>query len=173
MGSPEELQSYENDAYIEEEYQDVLDSYSEEMYDDDDTTGDSVEVLKEAVDNLEEQPVYDYSDITDSEEEEPVSKKTTREPTSRHMDVTIRKQFVDVDEKKRKLDADTNTIQKQFMDMEGEIKGKANSGQSSRVSCLLLILALTVHWMFVRFSTSRRLRPRRVIQIRRRPAHLH
>ena len=125
-----------------------------------DTTGDSVEV-------------YDYSDITDSEEEEPVSKKSTRQPhpTSNHMDVTIRKQFVDVDEIKRKVDADTNTIQKQFGDMVGQMKG--NSGQSTRVSCLLLILTLTVHWMFMRFSMSRRPRPRRVIQIRRRPAHLH
>ena len=140
-------------------------AYTEDgAYIDDDTTGDSVEVY-----NSEEPPVYDYSDITDPEEEEPVSKKTTREPTSRHMDVTIRKQFVDVDEIKRKVDADANTIQKQFGDMLGEMKGKSNSGHSSRVSCLLLILTLTVHWMFVRFSMSRRPRPRRVIQIRRRP----
>ena len=55
MGSPEELQSYEDDdAYINEEYQDVLDSYSEEVYDD--ATGDSVEVLKEAVYDSEEYP---------------------------------------------------------------------------------------------------------------------
>ena len=56
MASPEELQSYEDDAYIDEEYQDVLDSYSEEVYNDDDTTGDSVEVLKEAVYDSEEYP---------------------------------------------------------------------------------------------------------------------
>ena len=112
-------------------------------YIDDDTTGDSVEVY-----NSEEPPVYDYPDITDPEEEEPVSKKSTRmpHPTSNHMDVTIRKQV-------------------------GEMK--RNSGQSTGVSCLLLILTLTVHWMFVKYSMSRRPRPRRVIQIRRRPAHLH
>ena len=46
-----------------------------------------------------------------------------------------------------------------------------NSGQSSRINCFLLILTLTVHWMLLRFSMSRR-RPRRVIQIRR-PTHLH
>ena len=45
-----------------------------------------------------------------------------------------------------------------------------NSGQSSKISCLLLVLVLTVHWLFLRFSTPRRLR--RVVQIRR-PAHLH
>ena len=129
------MQSYEDDAYIEEEY-------SEEVYDDD-TTADSMEALKEAVYNVAE-PVYDYSDITDSEEEEVLEEATRKpHPTSHHMDVTIRKQF------------DTN------------------SGQSSRISCLLLIIVLTVHWMFVRFSLSRRHRPRRVIQIRRRPAHLH
>ena len=119
-------------------------AYTEDgAYIEDDTTGDSVEVY-----NSEEPPVYDYSDITDSGEEEPVSKKSTRmpHPTSNHMDVTIRKQV-------------------------GEMK--RNSGQSTGVSCLLLILTLTVHWMFVRFSISRRPRPRRVIQIRRRPAHLH
>ena len=146
-------------------------AYTEDgAYIDDDTTGDSVELY-----DSEEPPVYDYSDITDSGEEEPVSKKSTRmpHPTSNHMDVTIRKQFVDVDEIKRKFDADTNTIQKQLVDMVGQMKGKSNSGQSSGVSCLLLILTLTVHWMFVRLSMSRRLRPRRVIQIRRRPAHLH
>ena len=137
MSNPAGLQSYEDDAYIEEEY-------SEEVYDDD-TTADSMEALKEAVYNVadsEVEPVYDYSDITDSEEE--VLEEATRKPhpTSHHMDVTIRKQF------------DTN------------------SGQSSRISCLLLILILTVHWMLVRFSLSRRHRPRRVIQIRRPPTHL-
>ena len=55
MGSPEELQSYEDDdAYINEEYQDVLDSYSEEVYDD--AIGISVEGLKEAVYDSEEYP---------------------------------------------------------------------------------------------------------------------
>ena len=139
MANPAGLQSYEDDAYIEEEY-------SEEVYDDD-TTVDSIEALKEAVYNAADsdvEPVYDYSDITDSEEEEVLEEATRKpHPTSHHMDVTIRKQF------------DTN------------------SGQSSRISCLLLIIVLTVHWMFVRFSLSRRHRPRRVIQIRRRPAHLH
>jgi len=174
LASLEELRPYEEDAYIDEEYQGILDNYSEEMYnDDDDTTADSLEVLKETVYETEEQPVYDYSDITDSEEEEKtVSEKNTREPhpTSHRMDVSIRKQFEEVDKIKQKLDADTNTIQKQFED---EIKGrKANSGQSPKVNCLLLILVLTVHWMFLNFSMSRRPRPRRLIQIRRRPAHL-
>ena len=44
----------EDDAYIDEEYQDALDSYSEEVYDD--ATGDSVELLKEAVYDSEEYP---------------------------------------------------------------------------------------------------------------------
>ena len=44
----------EDDAYIDEEYQDALDSYSEEIYDD--ATGDSVELLKEAVNDSEEYP---------------------------------------------------------------------------------------------------------------------
>ena len=134
--------------------------------DDNDTTGNSVEVYVS-----EEYPDYDYSDITDSEEEPESTRQTN--PASNHMDVTIRKQFVDVDEIKRKVDADANTIQKQLVDMVGQMKGKSNSGHSSGVSCLLLILTLTVHWIFVRFSMSRRPRPRRVIQIRRRPAHLH
>ena len=107
--------------------------------DDNDTTGNSVEVYVS-----EEYPDYDYSGITDSEEEPESTRQTN--PASNHMDVTIRKQV-------------------------GEMKG--NSGQSTGVSCLLLILTLTVHWMFVRLSMSRRPRPRRVIQIRRRPAHLH
>jgi len=174
LACPEELRPYEEDAYIDEEYQGILDNYSEEMYnDDDDSTEDSVEVLKETVYDTEEQPVYDYSDITDSEEEEEtVSEKNTREPhpTSHRMDVSIRKQFEEVDKIKQKLNADTNRIQKQFED---EIIGrKANSGQSPKVNRLLLILVLTVHWMFHSFSMSRRPRPRRLIQIRRCPAHL-
>jgi len=154
----------EEDAYIEEEYEAVLNSYSEEMYDDD-NTGDSVEVFKEAVvhnrTNSEEVPVYDYSDISDS-------KEMLRENPKSIVDVTTRKVAgVNSDSKEASKKHQTSHIN------DVTIRKLASSGQSSRINCLLLILALTVHWMLMRFwIQSRRRGPRRVIQIRR-PAHLH
>jgi len=162
--------SYEEDAYIEEEYEAVLNSYSEEMYDDD-TTGDSVEVFKEAVHNRtnsEEVPVYDYSDISDS-------KEISRENPKSILDVTTRKVADKMDSKEVSKETTSRKQHPTSRINHVTIRKLAdvNSGQSSRIKCLLLILALTVHWMLTRFRIQPRRRgPRRVIQIRR-PAHLH
>ena len=160
----------EEDAYIEEEYEAILNSYSEEMYDD--TTADSLEVFKEAVHNRtnsEEVPVYDYSDITDSEgDKKKPSPKSNMDASTQKVAGKTDSEEVSKESSRRKQHPTSHINDVTIRKLAG-----VNSGQSSRINCLLLIIALTVHWMFVRFRIqSRRQGPRRVIQIRR-PAHLH
>jgi len=158
----------EEDAYIEEEYEAILNSYSEEMYDD--TAADSVELFKEAVHNRtdsEEVPVYDYSDITDSKEMSRGSPKSNMDVTTGKVAGKTDSEEVSKESSRRKQHPTSHINDVTIRKLAG-----INSGQSSKINCCLLILALTVHWMFVRFRIQARRRPRRVIQIRR-PAHLH
>ena len=153
-GGPQE-HSYEDDigdnAFFEEEdYQAALDNYSEEMYDDTFTKPDlavntDVTIRKFVNTNLgQSSSMYDDTITTNSRE---VFKEAANDKPSSGVEVLI-------DSVSRPIPKLTTT----------------NSGESSRINCLLLVLVLTVHWLFLRFSTPRRLR--RLVQIRR-PAHLH
>ena len=146
--------SYEDDtgdnAFYEEDYQAALDNYSEEMYDDTFTKPDlaantDVTIRKFVNTNLEQSSsMYDDTLTTNSRE---VFKKAANDKPSSGVEVLE-------DSVSRPMPKLATTY----------------SGQSSRINCLLLVLVLTVHWLFLRFSTPRRLR--RLVQIRR-PAHLH
>ena len=146
--------SYEDDigdnAFFEEDYQAALDNYSEEMYDDTFTKPDlaantDVTIRKFVNTNLEQSSsMYDDTVTTNSRE---VFKEAANDKPSSGVEVLE--------------DSASPPIPK---------LATTNSGQSSRINCLLLILVLTVHWLFLRFSTPRRLR--RLVQIRR-PAYLH
>ena len=152
-GGPQE-HSYEDDiganAFFEEDYQAALDNYSEEMYDDTFTKPDlaantDVTIRKFVNTNLgQSSSMYEDTITTNSRE---VFKEAANDKPSSGVEVL--------------LDSVSRPIPK---------LATTNSGQSSKISCLLLVLVLTVHWLFLRFSTPRRLR--RLVQIRR-PAHLH
>ena len=143
--------SYEDDiganAFFEEDYQAALDNYSEEMYDDTFTKPDlaantDVTIRKFVNTNLEQSSsMYDDTVTTNSRE---VFKEAANDKPSSRVEVLV------------------NSASPPIPKL-----ATTSSGQSSRINCLLLILVLTVHWLFLRFST-----PRRLVQIRR-PAHLH
>ena len=153
-GGPQE-HSYEDDigdnAFFEEEdYQAALDNYSEEMYDDTFTKPDlgantDVTIRKFVNTNLGRSSSM-YEDIITTNSGE-VFKNAANDKPSSGVKVLI--------------DSVSRPIPKH---------ATTSSGQSSRINCLLLVLVLTVHWLFLRFSTPRRMR--RLVQIRR-PAHLH
>ena len=146
--------SYEDDiganAFFEEDYQAALDNYSEEMYDDTFTKPDlaantDVTIRKFVNTNLEQSSsMYDDTVTTNSRE---VFKEAANDKPSSGVEVLV------------------ISVTRPIPNL-----ATRNSGQSSRINCLLLVLVLTVHWLFLRFSTPRRLR--RLVQIRR-PAHLH
>ena len=152
-GGPQE-HSYEDDiednAFFEEDYQAALDNYSEEMYDDTFTKPDlaantDVTIRKFVNTNLDQSSsMYDDTVTTNSRE---VFKEAANDKPSSGVEVLV------------------NSASRPIPQL-----ATTNSGQSSRINCLLLVLVLTVHWLFLRFSTPRRLR--RLVQIRR-PAHLH
>ena len=147
--------SYEDDigdkAFFEEEdYQAALDNYSEEMYDDTFTKPDlaantDVTIRKFVNTNLgQSSSMYEDTLTINSRE---VFKKAANDKPSSGVEVLV------------------NSVSTPIPKL-----ATTNSGESSRIDCLLLVLVLTVHWLFQRFSTPRRLR--RLVQIRR-PAHLH
>ena len=152
-GGPQE-HSYEDDiganAFFEEDYQAALDNYSEEMYDDTFTKPDlaantDVTIRKFVNTNLgHSSRMYDDTITTNSRE---VFKEAANDKPSSRVEVLV------------------NSASPPIPKL-----ATTNSGQSSRINYLLLVLVLTVHWLFLRFSTPRRLR--RLVQIRR-PAHLH
>ena len=146
--------SYEDDiganAFFEEDYQAALDNYSEEMYDDTFTKPDlaantDVTIRKFVNTNLGQSASMYHDTFTTNSRE--VFKEAANDKPSSGVEVLE--------------DSVSRPIPK---------LATTNSGQSSRINCLLLVLVLTVHWLFLRFSRTRRLR--RLVQIRR-PAHLH
>ena len=152
-GGPQE-HSYEDDtednAFFEEDYQAALDNYSEEMYDDTFTKPDlaantDVTIRKFVNTNLgQSSSMYEDTITTNSRE---VFKEAANDKPSSGVEEL------------------EDTVSRPIPKL-----ATTNSGQSSKINCLLLVLVLTVHWLFLRFSRTRRLR--RLVQIRR-PAHLH
>merc|ERR1712107_18317 len=119
-----------------------LDNYSEEMYDDTFTKPDlaantDVTIRKFVNTNLGQSSSMYHDTITTSSRE--VFKEAANDKPSSGVEVLV--------------DSASPPIPK---------LATTNSGQSSKISCLLLVLVLTVHWLFLRFSRTRRLR--RVVQ---------